>query len=128
MTQDLLTVQKDWLYQEHLYRNLVWLVQVSFWSLYECVYLLDQPVESYEHLSLKILHRWAEIPAIGCSLIPEHIETRTLFNKARPGMDQVCLSLVSGENALFLLESSFVAAMTAIQLHAQMSNYRGLLF
>uniref|UniRef100_A0A3Q0SXS2 Fer-1 like family member 6 n=1 Tax=Amphilophus citrinellus TaxID=61819 RepID=A0A3Q0SXS2_AMPCI len=48
----------------------------------------DQPVESYEHLSLKILHRWAEIPAIGCSLIPEHIETRTLFNKARPGMDQ----------------------------------------
>ncbi|KAM7406952.1 hypothetical protein PAMA_002925 [Pampus argenteus] len=48
----------------------------------------DQPVESYEHLSLKILHRWAEIPAVGCKLVPEHIETRTLFNKARPGMDQ----------------------------------------
>uniref|UniRef100_A0A8D3CN22 Fer-1 like family member 6 n=1 Tax=Scophthalmus maximus TaxID=52904 RepID=A0A8D3CN22_SCOMX len=44
--------------------------------------------ESYEHLSLKILHRWAEIPAVGCKLVPEHIETRTLFNKARPGMDQ----------------------------------------
>ncbi|XP_078118672.1 fer-1-like protein 6 [Sander vitreus] len=48
----------------------------------------DQPLESYEHLSLKILHRWAEIPAVGCKLVPEHIETRTLFNKARPGMDQ----------------------------------------
>uniref|UniRef100_A0A3Q2DZI6 Fer-1 like family member 6 n=1 Tax=Cyprinodon variegatus TaxID=28743 RepID=A0A3Q2DZI6_CYPVA len=48
----------------------------------------DEPVESYEHLSLKVLHRWAEIPAVGCKLVPEHIETRTLYNKARPGMDQ----------------------------------------
>ncbi|XP_029936395.1 fer-1-like protein 6 [Myripristis murdjan] len=48
----------------------------------------DQPVESYEHLSLKILHRWAEFPVVGCRLVPEHIETRTLFHKARPGMDQ----------------------------------------
>uniref|UniRef100_A0A672YWL5 C2 domain-containing protein n=1 Tax=Sphaeramia orbicularis TaxID=375764 RepID=A0A672YWL5_9TELE len=48
----------------------------------------DEPVESYEHLSLKILHRWAEIPAVGCKLVPEHIETRSLYNKARPGLDQ----------------------------------------
>uniref|UniRef100_A0A3B3DIV1 C2 domain-containing protein n=1 Tax=Oryzias melastigma TaxID=30732 RepID=A0A3B3DIV1_ORYME len=53
------------------------------------LYMHEQPVESYEHLSLKILHRWSEIPAVGCKLVPEHIETRTLFNKARPGMDQV---------------------------------------
>lgn len=55
----------------------------------------DQPVESYEHLSLKILHRWAEIPAVGCKLVPEHIETRTLFSKTRPGMDQVRLNVTS---------------------------------
>nr|XP_061799780.1 fer-1-like protein 6 [Nerophis lumbriciformis] len=48
----------------------------------------EEPMESYEHLSLKILHRWSEIPSIGCKLVPEHIETRTLFHKARPGMDQ----------------------------------------
>lgn len=49
----------------------------------------DHPIESYEHLSLKILHRWAEIPGVGSKLVPEHIETRTLFSKSRPGMDQV---------------------------------------
>ncbi|XP_061547609.1 fer-1-like protein 6 [Phycodurus eques] len=48
----------------------------------------EEPMESYEHLSLKILHRWAEILDMGCKLVPEHIETRTLFHKARPGMDQ----------------------------------------
>ncbi|KAE8299645.1 Fer-1-like protein 6 [Larimichthys crocea] len=48
----------------------------------------DEPVECYENLSLKILHRWAEIPVVGCKLVPEHIETRTLYSKARPGMDQ----------------------------------------
>ncbi|XP_056144940.1 fer-1-like protein 6 [Lampris incognitus] len=48
----------------------------------------DESVESYEHLSLKILHRWSEIPAVGCRLVPEHIETRSLFHKAQPGMDQ----------------------------------------
>ncbi|KAL4635807.1 fer-1-like protein 6 [Arapaima gigas] len=48
----------------------------------------DQAAESYEHLALKVLHRWTEIPGVGCKLIPEHVETRTLYHKDKPGMDQ----------------------------------------
>ncbi|KAM6946073.1 fer-1-like protein 6 [Aplochiton taeniatus] len=48
----------------------------------------DEPLESYEHLSLRILHRWTEIAGPECRLVPEHIETRTLYHKSRPGMDQ----------------------------------------
>lgn len=48
----------------------------------------DQMVESYEHLALKVLHRWSEISDVGCKLVPEHIETRTLYLKNKPGLDQ----------------------------------------
>ncbi|XP_026768886.3 fer-1-like protein 6 isoform X3 [Pangasianodon hypophthalmus] len=48
----------------------------------------DQVVESYEHLALKVLQRWEEMPGMGCKLVPEHIETRTLYLKDKPGMDQ----------------------------------------
>uniref|UniRef100_A0A8K9V5Q4 Fer-1 like family member 6 n=1 Tax=Oncorhynchus mykiss TaxID=8022 RepID=A0A8K9V5Q4_ONCMY len=57
-------------------------------TYYYLLLCTEQTVESYEHLALKILHRWTEIPGVGCRLVPEHIETRTLYNKARPGMDQ----------------------------------------
>ncbi|KAG9271565.1 fer-1-like protein 6 [Astyanax mexicanus] len=48
----------------------------------------DQMVESYEHLALKVLHRWEEMPGVGCKLVPEHIETRALYIKDKPGLDQ----------------------------------------
>lgn len=48
----------------------------------------DQMVESYEHLALKVLHRWPEMPNGGCKLVPEHIETRALYLKDKPGIDQ----------------------------------------
>uniref|UniRef100_A0A8C1K178 Fer-1 like family member 6 n=1 Tax=Cyprinus carpio TaxID=7962 RepID=A0A8C1K178_CYPCA len=48
----------------------------------------DQLVESYEHLALKVLQRWSEMPNGGCKLVPEHIETRALYLKDKPGIDQ----------------------------------------
>uniref|UniRef100_A0A8C9F5E3 Fer-1 like family member 6 n=1 Tax=Pavo cristatus TaxID=9049 RepID=A0A8C9F5E3_PAVCR len=49
----------------------------------------EEPVESYEHLSLKVLRSWEEIPEVGYKLVPEHIETRPLYHKDKPGMEQV---------------------------------------
>uniref|UniRef100_A0A8C0DWT4 Fer-1 like family member 6 n=1 Tax=Balaenoptera musculus TaxID=9771 RepID=A0A8C0DWT4_BALMU len=48
----------------------------------------DETVESYEHLALSILHSWEDIPEVGCRLVPEHIETRPLYHRDKPGMEQ----------------------------------------
>uniref|UniRef100_A0A8C8WMT2 Fer-1 like family member 6 n=1 Tax=Panthera leo TaxID=9689 RepID=A0A8C8WMT2_PANLE len=48
----------------------------------------DETVESYEHLALSVLHSWEDIPEVGCRLVPEHIETRPLYHKDKPGMEQ----------------------------------------
>ncbi|XP_033011708.1 fer-1-like protein 6 [Lacerta agilis] len=48
----------------------------------------EEPVESYEHLALKVLRSWNDIPGVGCKLVPEHIETRPIYHKDKPGMEQ----------------------------------------
>ncbi|KAM9308456.1 fer-1-like protein 6 [Gastrophryne carolinensis] len=48
----------------------------------------DEKVESHEHLALKVLRSWQEIPGIGCKLVPEHIETRPLYHRDKPGIEQ----------------------------------------
>ncbi|XP_053916656.1 fer-1-like protein 6 isoform X2 [Cuculus canorus] len=48
----------------------------------------EETVESYEHLSLKVLRAWEDIPGAGYKLVPEHIETRPLYHKDKPGMEQ----------------------------------------
>lgn len=41
-----------------------------------------------EHLALAVLHQWHAFPRIGCALIPEHVETRPLYNPEKPGIEQ----------------------------------------
>jgi len=40
-------------------------------------------------MALAVLHRWKEIPRIGCTLVTEHVETRPLYNPEKPGIEQV---------------------------------------
>lgn len=44
--------------------------------------------DAEEHMALAVLHRWHEFPRIGCHLIPEHIETRSIYNPDKPGIEQ----------------------------------------
>ncbi|XP_053689019.1 otoferlin-like [Sabethes cyaneus] len=41
-----------------------------------------------EHLALAVLHRWEEIPRVGCKIVPEHIESRSLYSSDKPGIEQ----------------------------------------
>lgn len=42
-----------------------------------------------ERLSLTVLNNLEKVPAIGFKLVPEHVETRSLYHKDRPGIEQV---------------------------------------
>ncbi|XP_055522373.1 otoferlin-like isoform X2 [Wyeomyia smithii] len=41
-----------------------------------------------EHLALAVLHRWEEVPRVGCKIVPEHIESRSLYSSDKPGIEQ----------------------------------------
>ncbi|XP_042243483.1 otoferlin-like isoform X3 [Homarus americanus] len=43
---------------------------------------------SEEQLALAVLHRWEEVPRVGARLVPEHIETRPIYNPDKPGIEQ----------------------------------------
>lgn len=41
-----------------------------------------------ERLSLSALKKFGTVPQIGYTLVPEHVETRSLYRKDRPGIEQ----------------------------------------
>nr|CAH7741241.1 unnamed protein product [Callosobruchus chinensis] len=44
--------------------------------------------EAEEHMALAVLQRWHEFPRIGCHLVPEHVESRPLYNPDKPGVER----------------------------------------
>lgn len=50
---------------------------------------LSKSEDLTERLSLAVLKNLDRIPEIGFKLVPEHVETRSLYHKDRPGISQV---------------------------------------
>lgn len=46
-------------------------------------------IDIKENLALSVLRRWHELPYIGYCLVPEHVETRSLYRRDKPGVAQV---------------------------------------
>ena len=41
-----------------------------------------------EQLALGVLHHWDQVQRVGQHLVPEHVETRALYNPDKPGIEQ----------------------------------------
>ncbi|XP_049885411.1 otoferlin-like [Pectinophora gossypiella] len=44
--------------------------------------------ERKENICLSILHKWQTLPICGYQLVPEHVETRTLYHPDKPGLER----------------------------------------
>ncbi|XP_062543493.1 otoferlin [Armigeres subalbatus] len=49
---------------------------------------ISKTEDIHERLALATLNSFHKIPVVGCHLVPEHVETRSLFHPNHPGIEQ----------------------------------------
>ena len=63
----------------------------SYYHIYYFYFVIGNPKQSDEPSALKALHNFSMIEKKGFALVPEHVETRSLYNPEIPGVEQVIM-------------------------------------